>query len=215
MNNVYMKRIFPLLLLLWAVQADAARRMRDVFAAMPDTVLTLMTKNNRLDCIDFIENNMEAKVRNRFDGQTVLRAMTDDYLDLQLTASCRVEMKLLPVADSVSYICMVRTYSSPEKESVVTLYTQDWKPLPADKYLTPPAYKAFWTMNDTIDVSETERLQRLQDMHFVTAELSRDSMLLTFRLQPACTDKDESARMQAVLRPVVYAWRGGRFVMDL
>ena len=52
MNNVYMKRIFPLLLLLWVVQADAARRMRDVFAAMPDTVLTLMTKNNRLDCID-------------------------------------------------------------------------------------------------------------------------------------------------------------------
>ena len=51
--------------------------------------------------------------------------MTDDYLDLQLTASCHVEMKLLPVADSVSYICMVRTYSSPEKESVVTLYTQD------------------------------------------------------------------------------------------
>lgn len=123
-------------------------------------------------------------MRNRFDGQTVLRTMTDDYLDLQLTASCCVEMKLLPVADSVSYICMVHTYSSPEKESVVTLYTQDWKPLPADKYLTPPAYKAFWTTNDTIDVSETERLQRLQDMHFVTAELSRDSMLLTFRLQP-------------------------------
>lgn len=208
-----MKRILPLLLLLLTtVQASGARRMRDVFAAMPDSVLNLMTKNNRLDCIDFIENNMEAKVRNRFDGYTVLKTMTDDYLDLQLTASCRVEMKLLPVADSLNYICMVRTYSAPEQESMVTMYTQDWKPLPKEKYLTAPAYADFWTTNDTIDAAETERLQRLQDMRFVMAELNRDDTSLTFNLQPGCADKDEAARMQAVLRPVTYTWRGGRFV---
>lgn len=207
-----MKRIIPLLLLLLAVRAAEARKMRDVFAAMPDSVLNLMTRNNRLDCIDFIENNMEAKVRNRFDGNTVLKAMTDDYLDLQLTASCRVEMKLLPVTDSVSCICMVRTYSAPGRESVVAMYTQDWQPLPEEKYLTAPTYASFWTTNDTIDVAETERLQRLQDMHFVVAELSRDDASLTFSLQPGCADKDEAARMQAVLRPVTYTWRGGRFV---
>ena len=50
---------------LMAVQSLAAQKMRDVFATMPDSVLGLMTKNNRLDCIDFIENDMEAKVRNR------------------------------------------------------------------------------------------------------------------------------------------------------
>ena len=55
-------------------QALQAQKMRDVFAAMPDSVLGIMTKNNRLDCIDFIENDMEAKVRNRFDGFSVLKA---------------------------------------------------------------------------------------------------------------------------------------------
>ena len=68
--------------------------MRDVFAAMPDSVLGIMTKNNRLDCIDFIENTMAAKVHNRFDGDTELKALTVDYLELQLTKNCRVEMKL-------------------------------------------------------------------------------------------------------------------------
>ena len=71
-------------------QALQAQKMRDVFAAMPDSVLGIMTKNNRLDCIDFIENDMEAKVRNRFDGFSVLKALTVDYLDLQLTPNCRV-----------------------------------------------------------------------------------------------------------------------------
>ena len=93
--------------------------MRDVFAAMPDSVLGIMTKNNRLDCIDFIENDMEAKVRNRFDGFSVLKALTVDYLDLQLTPNCRVEMKLLPAEDTLNYICVARTYSGPVTETKV------------------------------------------------------------------------------------------------
>lgn len=209
-----MKRIYSLLLLLLLVQAAEARKMRDVFASMPDSVLGLMTKNNRLDCIDFIENGMEAKVRNRLDGYTVLKAMTGDYLDLQLTASCRVEMKLLPVADTLSYICMVRTYASPVQESVVTLYAPDWKPLPVDKYLAHPRYAAFWATNGTADAEEVERLQRLQDMRFVKAELSKDDASLTFRLQPGEVDKETAGRMQAVLCPVVYTWRRGRFVPE-
>ena len=93
-----MKRFLPLIITLALGQALQAQKMRDVFAAMPDSVLGIMTKNNRLDCIDFIENDMEAKVRNRFDGFSVLKALTVDYLDLQLTPNCRVEMKLLPVS---------------------------------------------------------------------------------------------------------------------
>ena len=73
-----MKRFLPLIITLALGQALQAQKMRDVFAAMPDSVLGIMTKNNRLDCIDFIENDMEAKVRNRFDGLS--RLATDAEL---------------------------------------------------------------------------------------------------------------------------------------
>ena len=55
---------------------DTALRplMRDVFAQMPDSVLPAVTRNNRLDCIDFIDNNLEAKVRNAFDDYVTLEA---------------------------------------------------------------------------------------------------------------------------------------------
>ena len=59
--------------------AMAQPMMRDVFAAMPDSVLPLVTKNNRLDCIDFIENNMEARVRNRMGEYVALEALTSTY----------------------------------------------------------------------------------------------------------------------------------------
>ena len=106
-----MKKSLFFLIFLLSLQGVSAQRMRDVFASMPDSVLEVMTKNNRLDCIDFIENNMEARVRNRFDGFSELKTLTKDYLNLNLTSSCLVEMKLLPVADSISYICVVKTYS--------------------------------------------------------------------------------------------------------
>ena len=197
---------------LMAVQSLAAQKMRDVFATMPDSVLGLMTKNNRLDCIDFIENDMEAKVRNRFDGFTVLKTLTVDYLDLQLTKNCRVEMKLLPAGDSLNYICLSRTYSGPVPESVVELYTADWREMPGAGWIPRPAYADFWTEHDSVDAEEAERLQRLQDMRFVCAGLQPDDMRLTFTLLPGEVDKEEAERMEKVLRPLAYEWNGRRFV---
>ena len=207
-----MKRFFPFFAAWLLCQAAPAQKMRDVFAAMPDSVLEVMTKNNRLDCIDFIENNMEAKVRNRFDGHTVLKALTMDYLDLQLTENCRVEMKLLPAEDSLNYIAVVRTYAGPVPESHVALYTPDWQPLPEKELVPQPAYDDFWVKNDTVDAKEIARLQHLQDMRFVTATLQPDDMRLTFALQPGEVDKKEAERMKNILRPIVYEWNGKCFV---
>ena len=207
-----MGRFFLFMMVLWVGHTAMAQKMRDVFAAMPDSILEVMTKNNRLDCIDFIEHDMEARVRNRFDGFTQLKAMTLDYLDLQLTARCQVEMKLLPAKDSLNYVCMVRTYAGPVRESVVTLYTPEWQRLPQEEWLSSfPAYSGFWVENDTIDAKEISRLQHLQDMRFVTADLQPDDMRLTFALQPGEVEREDSIRIAAAVRPLVYEWVGDRF----
>ena len=117
-----------------------------------------------------------------------------DYLDLQLTAQCRVEMKLLPAKDSLNYVCMVRTYAGPVRESVVTLYTPEWQRLPREEWLSSfPTYSGFWVENDTVDAKEISRLQHLQDMRFVTADLQPDDMRLTFALQPGEVERAEEA----------------------
>ena len=121
-------------------------------------------------------------------------------------------VKLLPAKDSLNYVCMVRTYAGPVRESVVSLYTSEWQRMPAQEWLAPiPDYTGFWMENDTVDAKEIARLQHLQDMRFVTAELQPDDMRLTFALQPGEVEREDSIRIAAVVRPLVYEWVGDRF----
>ena len=78
-----------------------AQDMKTLFIAMPDSVAPLLTKVNREDCVDFLASNMKAEVKNRFGKVSELKRLTDDYLFLQTTGSSSMEMKLLPLNDSV------------------------------------------------------------------------------------------------------------------
>lgn len=189
-----------------------AQKMRDVFANMPDSVLVLMTKNNRLDCIDFIENHMQARVRNRFDGFSELKQLTDDYLELCLTPSCKIEMKLLPSKDSLSYICISRTYSGPLKESTLAVYTSEWKEIPRHKWLPEIDCQKFWDKKSTVDTEALETLRKQQNIHFVQASLQPDKPILTLTLSPEVTTEEENKQTSALSRPLSYRWENLRFI---
>lgn len=90
-----------------------AQDMKTLFIAMPDSVAPLLTKVNREDCVDFLASNMKAEVKNRFGKVSELKRLTDDYLFLQTTGSSSMEMKLLPLNDSVKVICVVNTVCGP------------------------------------------------------------------------------------------------------
>lgn len=103
-----------------------AQDMKTLFIAMPDSVAPLLTKVNREDCVDFLASNMKAEVKNRFGKVSELKRLTDDYLFLQTTGSSSMEMKLLPLNDSVKVICVVNTVCGPACDSEVRFYNTDW-----------------------------------------------------------------------------------------
>lgn len=194
------------------VTADSdSIRMRQVFAEMPDSILGILTKYNRLDCIDFIENNMPAKVENRLGGQTELKCLTEDYLSLQLTVSSRVEMKLLPETDGTYYICMAWTYSGPIPETTLKLYRQDWTEVEGNKWLKRPEYDDYWQMPDSVSESDVKRWKQMQDMYLIEVTLSADSRSIIFTLQPGEVEYGEAEKMKSVLRPISFVWNGRRF----
>lgn len=193
--------------LLWAPQpAQAQRRMRDVFAEMPDSVLELLTTNNRLDCIDFIENGIQARVRNKFDEYAELKAMNDTYLHIQLSVADRVEMKLLSGPDSVQYVCLVHTFAGPVEESTVALYTSDWKRREVAERLPHPDYEALWAMPDTLTEQQAAERRRQVDLRLMKAELDPDEDTLTFTLQTGTLGEDEQKDVQPLTHPVRYRW---------
>ena len=88
------KRFIYTFLLLLAVilHAEARTPMRQWLVAMPDSVMPLLTKNNRMDFIDFYDAQMAAVVTNRMDGSSRMNRLTDDYVQIRYTGSTDVEM---------------------------------------------------------------------------------------------------------------------------
>ncbi len=120
--------------------SSTTQTMADAFRAMPDSLLPYLSKNNRLDLVDFIESKMTARVTNAFDGETTLDTLSTDYLSLTLSPSSVMEMRLLPSTKHQSptanhpspithIIQTTLTLGEKHKVRVVKTYTSKWSPL--------------------------------------------------------------------------------------
>jgi hypothetical protein len=210
--------------------AMAQPLMRDVFAAMPDSILPMVTRNNRLDCIDFIENNMEAKVRNVADEYVTLEALTKDYARFRTSAAAVMEMKLLPV-DSTSLLCLVTTAQTGEpdtprrlEDSNIRFLHSDWTPLDSTTaghlLFSMPPVKDFLGNVSSEDSEPTamssfeQALRSLADFHPVRLALSPEAPTLTATLQPAYLAVEERKAISSYLKPLSFRWNGSAFVMS-
>ena len=89
-------KVLLLLMILPCMNTFAqSTNMHTVFSNMKDEILPILTKNSRLDLIDYIDNNMQAKVRNRLDGFTTMETLTDNYCRIKLAENSSMEIKLL------------------------------------------------------------------------------------------------------------------------
>lgn len=144
--------LLTLCLLTTAVGMNAQTTMRDIFKAMPDSLVPYLSENNRLDLIDFLDSNMKAEVTNLLGGKSTLLQLTDSYLSLLLNEASTLDMLLLPYngsdADSATQVvCMVRTVGSDVRVSTVTFYTPTWQPLPTSKFINLPGEPVVAVLN--------------------------------------------------------------------
>ena len=168
-----MKNIISIIIFAFSVTLSAQEvKMRDVFAQAPDSIFPLLTKNNKLDCIDFIENNMKARVKNKFDTYSELTALTDNYLCIQISEKSSAEMKI--VNDSL--LCLVRTYYGPGADSQVFFYNMTWQPV--EYNLERPKADNFFQPN-----ADGEICGLLRQLPLIKASLSPDDTTLTWELQ--------------------------------
>ena len=157
-----MNRIVLNMLLILVSLTTSAADMKDVFTVMPDSVLPTLTRNNRLDMIDFVASGMKAEVNDVFDEKSTLDTLTADYLHITLNEAVKVEMKLLPtsrqLADSAdNVVCVVMTYGKQPIESKVTLYTSKWTPLPSSLKITSNEVASLSISSNTLSLKKSFR----------------------------------------------------------
>ena len=194
--------------------STSAQNMKSVFIAMPDSITPLLTKVSKEDCVDFLDSNMKAEVKNRFDGTAEMKVLTEDYTLVQTSEVGTLEMKLLPVNDSTKVVCMVKTVCASACDSDVRFYASDWsKELEAASFLQRPSADVFFLPNDTLS-EEGTLIRKKADMHLMKASLSKDEPTLTFiYTTPDYLNQEDKEKLLPHLRkePVVLEWKDGKF----
>lgn len=210
-----MKKLIYLFLVWGCTLSVAAQDMKKVFIAMPDSLTPLLTKVNKEDCIDFLASNMKAEIKNRFDQSSEMKVLTEDYLQMQMTENSTLEMKLLPINDSIKIVCIVKTVCSSACDSEIRFYDTSWKKeFPKSDYLQLPAPQTFFLPTDTVS-SEVELIKKKADMHVMKAVLSKDDSSLSFiYTTPDYLNQEDREKLLPYLRKeaVVYRWKDGKFL---
>ena len=75
-----MKKIVLIITVMFLTCNGFAKDLRTLFADMPDSIIPLLTKSNRMDCVDYMESGMKAVVTNRLGGTTEMLSLDKDYL---------------------------------------------------------------------------------------------------------------------------------------
>ncbi|MCD7815295.1 MAG: DUF3256 family protein [Bacteroides sp.] len=210
-----MKRLILLISLFISISLQA-QNMKELFVAMPDTLVPLLTKVNREDFGDFLASKMKAEVRNRFGKTSEMTELTDDYLYLKMTSASSMEMKLLPLNDSLKVVCVIQTYQAPVADSKVRFYDTGWNLLETSRFIDLPVDSLFF--RTPVTKAQADSLQNLRthtDISLQEARLSAGEQTLLFRYTtPDYLDKATSTSLQTYLvqKPLRYVWVDGRFV---
>lgn len=209
-----MKKTLFIIGMLLGVLSLHAQDMKTLFIAMPDSVTPLLTKVNREDFVDFLASNMKAEVKNRFGKPSELKKLTDDYLLLQTTERSSMEMKLLPMNDSVKVICVVNTVCGPVCDSEVRFYDTQWQELAQQDFIRLPEVDAFYLPVDTLAGEAYRAIREKADMELVKANLSEEKPEIAFTYTtPEYLAKEEKEKLAAYTKkePIVYEWKEGKF----
>ena len=200
------KYIISFFLCMLSCAVSAQLYMRDVFAQLPDSVFPLMTKNNRLDCIDFIENGMEARVKNLFDDQVVLDSLTEDFLSIRTSDGSYVEMKLFTEGE-MNLICVNRTYLGPSADSEVKVYDTSWKYVRA---VSRPKLELLLKKAEELqpwstEMADTLRMVRAEAevLPLMKAKLCSGSNKIVWTLQSSEYSKEIKKAVGKYLQPVI------------
>ena len=174
----------------WSV-VKAQTRIRDIYASAPDSIFPLLTKNNRLDQIDFRENNMQAVVKNKFDDHSELLVLNEQYLKLKLSEHCVVEMRLL----SDSTFCMVQTYNAPASDSRIRFFDTNWNEL--SQTIERPSVDEF--LSEDVDIDARLALQALP---LIKASLSESDDTITFELQTSELTRKQRQKVEGKVHEI-------------
>lgn len=131
---------------LWGTlpQRVEAREIKDLFIAMPDSLMPMLDDNARKDLVDICLSKMKTSLPNEWNGTSSILHLTANSLQLREDSEgvITTDMAML-VKGKDTLICLVRTLHTPLPISEVQFYSADWHEQNAAKRIKTPAFSEF------------------------------------------------------------------------
>jgi len=206
-----MKRLFSILpTLVLAFNLLNAADLRTIFINMPDSVMPLFTKSERMDFFDYMDSGMEAKAVNKLGGESVMTLFRDDMLSINTSESGSADIVLFKRKDGTSLVCMIVTVLGNYPDSRLSFYNEDWTPIPANSLIKYPSMEDYLTKkalkNDSLPELQRQSMLRLQSVSAVDGVLEFNYTSLGYIGEDA-----EYFRDWFKDEPIRFFWNGKRF----
>ncbi len=182
-----------------------AKTVGDMWVSMPDDMIGYLTKNERMELMDLVDMKVKPQVKNELDGSSSVDTLSNNYLKVTLSSASTIEMKMLP-SEGDSLLCVVRTFSAPEKESVVSFYDQNWNEKKIN--YTIPSLTA---RPDTMSQEKYDDLCRMIEPYMVMSELSPNDNSLCVSLSMPLQNKEDKTSLKPILLQRKLKWNGETF----
>ncbi|MBO5677116.1 MAG: DUF3256 family protein [Bacteroidaceae bacterium] len=178
-----------------------AESIDSIFANLRVCELSLLTKNDRLDLLDYANCGQEASVENSCYGRTKLTKKLDDYIHLSMTEVNDVEFFLLPYLNNDTVVCIVSTLNSPLEESKIRCYTLQGRELTAPYRV--PVLQDFLENESAIPPGVVLPIKMVYDVN---------DRIFEFEISLKHLSIDQQKKYSNKFSKVTYQWSEGGFV---
>lgn len=211
------KFLFSAFIFLFACTAQAATGFADIISNMPKEIVPYINDNMRAELVNSIKSGDTIGISSMLQERIAIDTIAADFIRIKATQKTTIQLRLLPVSDSTSIICMVKTLEVPIRESRISFFTTSWSLLESDYGL--PAFTDSATTIDSLtckpdDMSEDKYKEYLAciDPVVTHADISSADGSITFGLgiSPFITSEERSGIMR-IIRQKTFKWDGISF----
>lgn len=205
-----MKRFVTIIILVIVVSLTKAADLRTLFINMPDSIMPMLTKSERMDFLDYMDSGMRGGVKNRLGGESEMTVLEDNMLTVKTSAAGRLDMVLFTRNNGKKLICIIKTVTARYDDSRLSFYNEDWTPVETKTVIKLPQFEDFLTKealrNDSLADLKKQSMLRLQS---VTA----NDDALEFRYTSLEYIGEDADKYSSWFKsePLRYIWNGKRF----
>ncbi|NDP22737.1 MAG: DUF3256 family protein [Paludibacter sp.] len=153
-------------------QSVFAQTVENWYVNMPDELNPTLSKQNRLELLEYYKARQGDSVTNRYENQAHVLVFDsiNRCLKVKNTPSTTFEMKIFNNEDSIPFLGIINTVCAPICHSVVQFYDTAWNRIPI-QFTMPKAME--WLNKDSLENNNV-------DKEWVEHQLENTYITLTF-----------------------------------